>query len=320
MAINLSAGIPEWFVSEFQATLYHVCQQKVSKFGMAVDVRSVLNAEDKAFDMMDAFTLEEKTARNQPTPSLDASTQRRWVDTTPYHNSVLFDKDDDLDMIIEPSSDFVTAFRRAVNRKKDDIVIAAFDATVSSGRRKGSTITWASQSGNVKYTSTSGGRTIPHDCSEGNCNAADTGMTVEKAQLALEYFNFNDCDEDIPVWCAISPRQATDLFGQEEYVNIDFNTSKPSAVGRILRNWHGINWIVSTKIAIGTNNDVDGNTNVYRCPVWQQDGIKLGVADEVTIRISELPTQSYSQQVYAHMNMGAMRIDEDKVCYIEAQA
>jgi len=40
----------------------------------------------------------------------------------------------------------------------------------------------------------------------------------------------------------------------------------------------------------------------------------------LTIEIDRLPTVSYAQQVYVHMNMGAMRFDEDKVIKIECQA
>jgi len=319
MAITLTGGIPTYFVDQFSETLYHVCQQKESKFGQAVRMESVLNAEDKAFDMLDSFTLTEKTERNPQTPIIEASTQRRWVETTPYHNAILKDKDDDLSMIIEPDGDFVQNFVKAVNRQKDDIILASMDGVVKSGRRAGSTITWAAQDGNIKYTGKDTGRTIAHDTAEGNASASDTGLTVEKIELVKEYFAFNDCDEDSPIWGAISPRQATNLFGQTEYISSDFNESKPLATGRIIRNWHGINWIVSTKIALGASNDVDADTNVYRCPFWQQDGIILGVQDAVTTRIDERKDLSYSQQIYVHMNMGSMRIDEDRVCYVEAQ-
>jgi len=320
MSITLSAGLPEYFVDQFKDTLYHVCQQRESLFGQAVRVEPLLNAEDKAFDMMDILVLEEKTGRNVDTPTIDPSTQRRWVSTTPYHNAVLFDKDDDLSMIVDPTSDFVRAFRAAVNRKKDDIILASFNATIASGRHPNSgSITWAGQSGNVKYTRTSGGRTIPHDCSIGNCSASDTKMTVEKAELILEYFAKNEVDEQTPIFCAINPAQRTDLFGQEEYTSIDYNGQKPLATGQLIKNWHGINWILSNKVVVGTSNDVDANTNVYKCWAWAQDGIILGVQNDVTVEMSTRVDKSYSQQVYVYMNMGAMRMDEDRILCVECQ-
>jgi hypothetical protein len=145
-------------------------------------------------------------------------------------------------------------------------------------------------------------------------------MTVEKVELVLEYFAHNDVDDNIPIWAALSPRQYTNLFGQEEYINIDYATGKPMATGRPFKRWMGINWVKSNKIVLGSSNDVDGDVDVYRCPFWTQDAIILGIQKDVLVRISELPTVSYSQQVYVYMNMGAMRMDEDKVCYVECQA
>ncbi len=321
MSINMSYSTPNFFVDEFHDDLYLACQQKESRFATATRTEyGLIAAEDKAFDLMNEFSLQEKTGRSPATPHLDPETQRRWVTTTPYHQSVWYDKDDDLSIKLDATGGFVTSFKRAVNRQKDDIVIAAFEAATFSGRRRGSTITWASQGGNIKYTNKDTGRTIPHDCPSGNCSASDTGMTTEKIELALEYFANNEVDDDIPIWCAISPRQATDLFGQEEYVNIDYNDQKPLTTGKIIRNWMGINWIVTPKIKLGSQNDVDSDANVYECWCWAQDGMLLGVADELTIEIDRLPTQSYSQQVYVHMNMGCMRFDEDKVIKIECQA
>lgn len=321
MSITMSYSTPNFFVDEFHDDLYHVCQQKESKFAGTVRTEyGLVAAEDKAFDMMDEFNLQEKSGRSPETPTLDPSTQRRWVTTTPYHQSVRYDKDDDLNIKLELTGEFVTAFRRGVNRKKDDIVIAAFEAATTSGRRAGASITWASQGGNTEYTGLNTGRTIHHDSDVGNCSASDTGMTTEKIELALEYFSNNEVDDDIPIWCAISPRQATNLFGQEEYVNTDYNNSQPLTTGRLLGSWMGVNWISTPKIVLGTNNAVDGSTEVFECWCWAQDGMILGVADELTIEIDRLPTFSYAQQVYVHMNMGCMRFDEDKVIKIECQA
>ncbi len=319
MSINLTAGIPGWFVDQFSDTLYHVCQQKTSKFQQAVKQVPIVGAEDKSFDLMGTLELVEKTGRAADTPYTEPSAGRRWVSTTPYHNSVRYDQDDDLSMLLDPLSDFNIGFAAAAERKKDDIILASIFGSVTSGRRAGSTITWASESGTVKYTMASGGRTIAHDTSEGNCKAADTGMTVEKIELVKEYFALHDADENLPIWGAISPRQATNMFGQAQYVSSDYNNDKPLATGRIIRNWHGINWIVSNKIVIGSSNDVDADTNVYNCPFWIQDGIILGVAKEMSISIDKLPEKSQAQQVYAHLNMGAGRMDEDKVCCVECQ-
>ncbi len=317
----LGAPIPEGFVDQFDNTLYHLLQQSESKFQQAVDIKPIINAEDKAFDAIGKLSLTEKTERNPQTPIQDTTHERRWVNTTPFHQATLIDKDDDLNRVVEPTSDIMMEFVNAVNRKKDDIILAAIDGDVVSGRtsKAGTAITWASQNGNVKYTGRDTGRTIAWDTAVGNASAADTGMTIEKAELVREYFAFNDADESDIIWGAISPRQATNFFGQNEYVNNDFSNGKPLTTGRIIPGWHGINWIVSTKIIVGSNNDVDGDADVVRCPFWLQRGMILGVQDMISTEISIESTLSYSKQVYVHMNMGAMRRDEDRVCFVEVK-
>lgn len=320
MSITINGGVPDWFVDQFKGDVYHSCQQKESLLAKAVQHEPVVGAEDVAFDMIGQAEMTEKVGRNPETPRNDPNSARRWVSTTPYHNAYQFDKDDDLQMKLDAKGSVVKELTFARNRKVDDIILASFDATVNAGRRNNSsTITWASTNGNVKYTSTSGGRTIPHDCSEGNCSASDTGMTVEKIQLVKEYFMANEVGEDTPIFGLISPRQGTNMWGQEEYTNFDFNTNKPLATLMYLKQWGGINWIVSNKVVKGTANDVDADTAVYKCWFWAQDGIILGVADDFTVEMSVRDDLSYAQQVYVHMNMGAMRFDEDKVCKVECQ-
>ena len=320
MSITLTSGLPTTFIDQFSTEFYHVCQQKESLFGRCVRVEPILNAEDKSFDLLDKFNLTQKDSRNPQTPTVDPTVMRRWVSTNPWHQGVLFDKDDDLSMIIDPTGDFQIGLNRAVNRKKDDIILSAFEATVQAGRRYGdSTVTWASELGNTKYTESSGGRTIPWDCAEGNCAAGDTGMTIEKAELILEYFAKNEVDEETPIFCANNPRQATDLFGQQEYTSGDYNNSKPLATGRIIKNWHGLNWVVSNKIVKGSSNDVDADSDVYECWAWAQDGIILGVQSDLRTEMSVRDDLSYAQQVYVYMNMGSMRFDEDKIIKIECK-
>jgi len=322
MGRTLGSPIPTGFVDQFENTLYHLLQQTESKFQQAVDIKSITNAEDKRFDAIGKLALVEKTERNPATPITDITQEQRWVNTDPFHQGVLIDKDDDLNRVVEPSSDIMTELVSAVNRKKDDIILASIDADVVSGRtsKGGTVISWASQDGNVKYTDVDTGRTVAWDTAVGNCNAADTGLTIEKIELVREYFANNNADEMIPIWGAISPRQATNLFGQNEYVNNDFSNGKPLTTGRIIPKWHGINWIVSTKIVEGSSNDVDSDTDVVRCPFWLQSGLILGVQDMISTEVSVRDDLSYSKQIYVHMNMGGMRRDEDRVCYVETVA
>ena len=323
MSITISGGIPTGFKDKVRDDIYHVCQQEKSIVETAVTVVPIAGVEALGFNMMDKSEMTEKEGRNPSTPRDDVNLQRRWCFHTAYHVAKQFDKDDDLEMAMDPAGEVVVDYRSARNRKVDDIVIAAFDGSVVSGRRSNtSTITWASERGTTKYSraiTALEGRTIPHDCSVGNCSASDTGMTVEKIELVKEYFARMEVPANTPMFGLISPIQGTDMWGQEEYVSSDYNTDKPLAAGMILKYWMGINWLVSNKVVVGTNNDIDANTNIYKNWFWTKSAIKLGIADSFSVDIHPRYDLSMAQEIYCHMNMGAMRHDEDKVCMVECQ-
>jgi hypothetical protein len=321
--ITISSGIPTFFIDKVREDVEHACQQKKSVTERAVTVVPIAGVEALGFNQMAKKEMVAKEGRNPATPRNDANTERRWCFHDPYHYAEQFDKDDDLEMMLDPAAECVPAIRWARNRKVDDIVITAFDATVNAGRRSNTkTITWAGERGNTKYSRTTDaleGRTIPHDCSVGNCSASDTGMTVEKIELVKEYFARMEVEEDEPIFGLINPIQGTDLWGQEEYVNIDYNTDKPLASGTILKFWGGINWLVSNKVVVGSSNDVDSDTNVYKNWFWAKAGIKLGVANSFSIDIHPRYDLSMAQEIYADLNMGALRHNEDRVCVVECQ-
>ena len=321
--ITITDGIPTGFLDKVAGDIYHVCQQEKSVVERAVTVVPIAGVEYLGFNTMDKTEMQAKEGRNPQTPRDDVNLQRRWLDHTAYHKAKQFDQDDDLEMALSPAGESILDFRRARNRKVDDIVYAAFDATVYAGRRSNTTtITWAGERGNTAYNRNAiavEGRTIIHDCSVGNCSSSDTALTTEKTELVKEYFARMDVPASEPIFGLISPIQGTDLWGQEEYVNIDYNTDKPLAAGIIMKYWMGINWLVSNKVTKGSSNDLDGDTDVYKNWFWVKSGMKLGVADSFSVDIHPRYDLSMAQEVYAHMNMGAMRQDEDKVCVVECQ-
>jgi hypothetical protein len=71
----MSYSTPNFFADEFHDDLYLACQQKESNFAKAVRTEyGLIAAEDKAFDLMNQFDLQEKTGRSSETPTLDPST------------------------------------------------------------------------------------------------------------------------------------------------------------------------------------------------------------------------------------------------------
>ena len=50
---------------------------------------------------------------------------------------------------------------------------------------------------------------------------------------------------------------------------------------------------------------------------WQKSGMKLAVGKEPTVKITERADKNYATQVYTSMSIGATRMQEELVGYIE---
>ena len=72
----------------------------------------------------------------------------------------------------------------------------------------------------------------------------------------------------------------------------------------------GFNFVRTQRI--GTDSNSDDKVLFYAKP-----GICLAVGQDVQVRISERADKNYSQQVFASMSIGATRMQEELVGYIE---
>ena len=62
--------------------------------------------------------------------------------------------------------------------------------------------------------------------------------------------------------------------------------------------------------------ETDG-TGYRRVPVWSRNGMLLAKRKGVTAKVRERADKSYSTQVYAAMDVGAVRMEEGKVVEIK---
>ena len=62
--------------------------------------------------------------------------------------------------------------------------------------------------------------------------------------------------------------------------------------------------------------EVDGNSD-HKVLFWQKKGILLGVGQDPMAKISERDDKNYATQVFYSMAIGATRMEESRVGYIE---
>ena len=106
------------------------------------------------------------------------------------------------------------------------------------------------------------------------------------------------------------PKQIQDLLGTTEVSSSDYNTVKALAMGQV-DSFLGFNFIMSTRL----NKDATYTTDrlVF---AFTEDAIKLAIGKDVSAKISERADKSYATQVYYAMDIGATRMEEEKVVQI----
>jgi hypothetical protein len=70
----------------------------------------------------------------------------------------------------------------------------------------------------------------------------------------------------------------------------------------------------TTSGAVGSGG---GDADTYeQVPCWAEDGMLLAIGADITARVSERADKSYSDQVYASMDVGSTRMEEEKTVQI----
>lgn len=299
--MSLPSTINVAFVNDYQSSLYVLSQQQKSKFAPNVRNEQVMG-ESKAFDRLGEAEVEEITTRYPDTPNNEQPHSRRWVTPTSFHTNSYIDHQDKLKMIINPQNEYQQNQARALGRKTDDLIITAALGTAAAGN----TPTTATVAFKDESVSINGDGTIT---TLGTLAAVATVADISLAKMAtmLRLFDDADVDDQIPLYWAISPKDAEDLIQIQTYNSIDYNTVKPLSDGRLVR-YLGFSLFKSTRLTKDT-----ATSTAYRTIAWAQDGIVWGSSQGVESHIDERTDKSYTIQVYSKMNGGAVRMDGDKV-------
>jgi hypothetical protein len=292
----MSTQITTAFVEQYRANVYHLVQQKGSKLRSSVRIETV-DGENAFFDQIGAVAAQKRLSRHADTPRMDTPHSRRRVSLVAYEWADLIDKQDKIKMLIDPTSEYAQAAMWALGRAIDDVILAAVDASASTGV-DGST-PQAFDTGMVVDVQT----VWP------GVTAADTGLNIAKLIEARKLLGNNDVDPDEEVYVAVNSRQISSLLKDERVVSGDYNAALPLVSGQVSK-VAGCTLIPCNRIG------VDGNSD-DKVPFWTRSGLLLATGQDITGRISERDDKSYATQVYASMMVGATRMEEKRVGYIE---
>ena len=282
----MSTQITTAFVNQFSSNITMLSQQMGSLLREAVDVETV-TGEKAFFDQVGSAVAQVRTSRHGDTPLMETPHARRMVTMSTYEYADLIDDPDKIRLLVDPTSSYARAAAMAMGRSMDDVIISAALGTASTGKT-GST-----------STALPSGQKIAH---------GSGGLTQAKLVSAKKILDQNSVDPSIQRYIIVSPEQIEDLLNITSVTSADFNTVRALVQGEV-DTFVGFKFIVSNRL----NTDSDGNRQVI---AFAGDGIKLAVGKDVTGRIDERSDKSYSTQIYYCMDIGATRMEEEKVVEI----
>jgi hypothetical protein len=290
----MASTIDTAFVNSYHGLLEHQFQQKGSR--LRGTVRNVTqNSEYDYWDRVGTSTAHEMTTRHADTTYDDENLTRRRNQVTGYNTAKLFDNQDKLRMIIDPTSGFAESQAMALGRKMDSIVISAASGTAYSGKTGATSVAYDTDF------------RIAVDYVESGA-ATNSNLTIGKLRRARYLLDSEEAVMDgEAVHCIVSASQIQSLLRHTEVQSADYNTVKALVQGEI-DTFMGFKFIRTQLLSKSGNNRT--------CLIYPPSAILLGVASDISTRINELPTKQYSVQVYSEATFGATRLWEEKVIEI----
>ena len=310
---NTTSGYTEAFYNSYTTGYEAVLQQKSPKYqGLLREER--IEGENESYDFLGTIELDQKTTRFEDIPIEDMTHNRRWIAPSWYRKGIFVDKEDDIALHTDPTSDYIQALAKGAIRKENTIITSAFFDAVSGGKTPG---TDSYVFTNTAYTTGGAASTIVHDVqSDFTAGGTSTGLTIEKLTLARQALMERENDPDDMFYIAVAPKQMSDLLREAETQSIDTNIVR-SLVSGVVNEYMGFRFVVTNNIVIGTtSNDADGDTNVFECPVWTKEGMLFARHESPIFNVDWLPRKQI-WQISARTGMSAIRMDEEKVLKIE---
>lgn len=292
----MSTQITTAHVQQYKSNVEFLVQQKGSRLRGAVRVESQVG-KNAFYDQIGVASAQELVTRHADTPRMDTPHARRRVTLRDFVYADLIDQEDMIRILIDPAGKYTTAAMWALGRSMDDIIIEAVQATAYTGETGSST------------TSYDSGMTVDVQVRDTGVSASDWGLNVAKLIEAKRLLDANDVDPDEPRYIAVNATQMASLLKTTKATSADYASVKALVKGEI-DSFMGFKFLQTNRITQDANSDDN-------CPFWARDGLLLAIGRDIMADIGPRRDKNNATQVLCKMSIGATRMQEDKVGYIE---
>jgi len=283
----MSTQITTAMVEQYSSNVQILMQQKDSRLAPLVRVETSVRGKNAFFDQLNATAAVKRTNRHADTPLVSTPHLRRRVSLYDYDWADLVDNMDVQKVLTDPASNYAINARNAMNRSKDDEIIAAFLATA--------------------YGGVDGSTSYAFDSSYNVVAAASAGLTLAKLRSAKQILDGNEVDDE-DRFCVIGSKQLQDLLGTTEVTSADYNTVKALVNGQV-DTFLGFKFVRSERLAL--------SSTTRKCIAGQKNSILLAIGIDITTDVGPRRDKNMATQVYLGMSIGATRMDEDGIVEID---
>jgi hypothetical protein len=275
---------------QFSRNVVPLAQQQYSKFYNTVMQKTDINAKSFSQDQIGAWNMSPKGGLNVDTPENDPNLQRRWAYISTYSDARLLDRSINLQILSDPKSEMTINAAKAIGRQTDDNIYAAALGSAASGENGGTA------------------NTLP--ASQIVDSGGTAALTIDKIRQAGAILDNNDVEEwDRCAW--VTPDSIQQLLGDTQATSADYMNVKNLLNGSI-DTFYGFKIIWSTRVA------AQKVGNISQAVFFQKSGICCGMPEMLYIRTDERADKSYSWQVYYELNVGTVRLEEEKVVRVDS--
>ena len=290
------AELAKNYVTTYANNVYTLAQQKGSRLRPFVTVMPLVG-EKRTFERVKPTSAVKIESRYSDTQLVHTEFDRRTLWGNAWGWSDMIDWQDNLDLLIDPTSDVVAAGGYALGRVIDDIIINdAFAGDAHEGKNGTDKVSLpATQKIPVTWGSTSG---------------ANEGLTIEKILEVRSRFGKADVDLDDPVnkvYMAVTQTQIDDLARGVEVRSRDYEALQNLLKGTT-NEFLGITFVRCGRLL--TTDLAGGKSRM--CAAWCKSGIVLGMQKEVSMSIFTNHDKWDNWQALATMKAGATRLEDAK--------
>lgn len=270
-------------VQQYKSNVELLMQQTESRLTQGVTHGDYVGKAASVVEQFGEATAQRKTGRHSDTPLMDLSQDKRWVHPVDWEWASLIDKQDQLRTIIELTSPYAQAGSAAMNRAKDDAILAAFFGTCYTGENG---TTAESFSSTYEVAVTVGG--------------AASSLNVPKLQKSIELLiRANKGELMEAVFGAISSYEHDALLKEVQVVSKEFGNTAVLVDGKVKR-FMGVDFTLTERLNVASGNRL--------IPIWLKSGMHLGKwGGDMVVDIGPRRDKSMATQVYISGTFGATR-------------